>query len=101
MNRIGLGFHTLLGKNGTLIRSLCCPSACLYFKNARRYRVEIQTIYSDLQPHDFLKKNISHLLKKIYGRLYHKIMHISTISRESKLIWYFLELSILAASIYR
>ena len=70
MNRIGLGFHTLLGKNGTLIRSLCCPSACLYFKNARRYRVEIQTIYSDLQPHDFLKKLYFYIYLRKYMAVY-------------------------------
>ena len=53
----------ILGKKGTLVRSFCCPPVCLsvkthYRKNAWRYQVEIQTIYSDLRPHNFLKKEM-------------------------------------------
>ena len=42
-------FERFLGK-----KELVCLSRA--FISAWRYRVEIQSIYSDLQPHDFLKK---------------------------------------------
>ena len=60
---IFLGFRTFLRKKGSHIKSLCCPSVCLsvktlYLRNAWRYQVEIQAIYSNPRPHDFLIKNI-------------------------------------------
>ena len=82
-----------LKKKGTLIRSLCYPSVCLsvrpsvcrfvktlYLRNAWRYRIEIQTIYSDLRPHDFLIRNIFLYLlrKKIWPFLWQK-KRISTL----------------------
>ena len=36
--------------------SLCLSVKSLYLRNAWRYQVEIQTIYLDVQPHDFLEK---------------------------------------------
>ena len=42
-----------LRKKGTFIPM---SVKSLYLRNAWSYRVEIQSIYSDLQPHDFLTK---------------------------------------------
>ena len=60
----------LLSKKGTLIRSRCCSSdlsvKSLYLRNAWRYGFDIQTIYSDLWPHDFLKKGISRYYCLVY-----------------------------------
>ena len=66
-------------------------SFSLYLRYAWRYRVEIQTIYSDLRSMISWKYVFLHLLKKRYSRLYHKknITRISTLWRESKLIGYF------------